>query len=187
VLLAAPVPLPAPAPTVIEAPPAPAPSPASVAPIVEDVPPAAAPKAEPTPASRARGRSDSARAPRRSTSSSFDTSASSEPAPPREPREPRIRKQEVAASAEPVAEPAPSRETQPSAAGGIGLLRLNSRPWSQVFVDGKLVGNTPQMGMRLPTGSHRIELVNREMGMSKKFQVKIVADEVVTRIETLTE
>jgi serine/threonine-protein kinase len=188
VLLAGPVAPPAPTAVIVEAPPAPAPSPASVAPIVEDVP-AAAPKVEPTPArkersSRSSSSSDSPRATRRSRSSSSDTSSSSAPA---EPRERPSRKHEVAASAEPAVEPAPSRSSKPAAASGIGLLRLNSRPWSQVFVDGKPMGNTPQMGMRLPAGSHQIELINREMGMGKKFQVKIVADEVVTRIETLTE
>jgi hypothetical protein len=189
VLLAGPTPLPAPPPSVIEAPPAPAPAPraASVAPIVEDVP-AAAPKVEPaqTRKERSSGTSDGARATRRSSSSSASSTPSSSSAPA-EPRERPSRTHEVAASAEPPVERAPSRASQPSAASGIGLLRLNSRPWSQVLVDGKPMGNTPQMGLRLSAGSHQIELINREMGMSKKFQLKIVADEVVTRIETLTE
>jgi hypothetical protein len=70
---------------------------------------------------------------------------------------------------------------------GIGILRLNSRPWSQVSVDGKVVGNTPQMGLRLRAGSHQIELVNSQLGMSKKFKVEIQADEIVTRSEMLEE
>jgi serine/threonine-protein kinase len=74
-----------------------------------------------------------------------------------------------------------------AATSGIGILRLNSRPWSQVFVDGKLVGNTPQMGLRLRAGKHQIELVNPQLGMSKKFQVTVAADEIVTRAEMLEE
>jgi hypothetical protein len=83
-------------------------------------------------------------------------------------------------------------EAAPAAApveptSGIGILRLNSRPWSQVFVDGKLVGNTPQMGLRLRAGKHQIELVNPQLSMSKKFQVEVQADEIVTRAELLEE
>jgi serine/threonine-protein kinase len=64
---------------------------------------------------------------------------------------------------------------------------LNSRPWSQVSVDGKPVGNTPQMGLRLSAGTHQISLVNPQMGMSKKFKVEVQADQIVTRIETLED
>jgi hypothetical protein len=90
------------------------------------------------------------------------------------------------AAAEPTAtvEPTPTRVERPAA---IGILRLNSRPWSQVIVDGKVIGNTPQMGLRLRAGSHRVELVNSQLGMSKKFTVEIRADEIVTRAEMLDE
>ncbi len=64
---------------------------------------------------------------------------------------------------------------------------MNSRPWSQVVVDGKLVGNTPQMGLRLRAGTHTVELTNPELGMSKKFKVDVKADDIVTRSEMLEE
>ena len=38
------------------------------------------------------------------------------------------------------------------AGGNQGTLRINSRPWSQVYVDGRLIGNTPQMNIPLSLG-----------------------------------
>lgn len=67
------------------------------------------------------------------------------------------------------------------------MLRLNSRPWSQVTIDGKPAGNTPLMGVRLSAGEHEIEMFNPTMDMRKKFRVRVVADEIVTRIVTLDE
>ncbi|MCZ7678816.1 MAG: protein kinase [Sandaracinaceae bacterium] len=48
-----------------------------------------------------------------------------------------------------------------SGGGGPGTLRVNTTPWSQVFVDGRLIGNTPQMNISLPAGRYTITLVNR--------------------------
>jgi hypothetical protein len=92
-----------------------------------------------------------------------------------------------AAPVEQVERAAPAAATPTTPTSGIGILRLNSRPWSQVFVDGKLIGNTPQMGLRLSAGSHEIALANQQLGMSKKIHVDIVADEITTRIVTLEE
>ena len=42
---------------------------------------------------------------------------------------------------------------------------MNTRPWSKVFVDGKLIGNTPQFNIQLKSGSHTLKLVNEQMGL----------------------
>jgi serine/threonine-protein kinase len=39
-----------------------------------------------------------------------------------------------------------------------GTLRINSRPWGQVFLDGELVGNTPQV-LTIAPGTHSIRIV----------------------------
>jgi len=80
-------------------------------------------------------------------------------------------------------------EPAPAAVGGgrLGLLRLNTRPWSQVFVDGRLIGNTPIMGVPLKAGEHRVDLVNEAMDARKTIQVKIKSDEVVTKIVLLVD
>ncbi len=41
---------------------------------------------------------------------------------------------------------------------GRGRLVVNSQPWSQVFVDGRQKGNTPLPSLRVPAGTHRVEL-----------------------------
>jgi hypothetical protein len=83
-------------------------------------------------------------------------------------------------------EPKPANEPKP-ARGAPATLRINSRPWSQVFIDGNWIGNTPQLGLQLPAGTHSVRLVNSEFGMSKSFTVKLGAGEQVTRVETLKE
>ncbi len=70
--------------------------------------------------------------------------------------------------------------------GGEGTLRVNTRPWSQVFVDGRLIGNTPQMNISLPSGSHRLTLVNSDFNIRETVNVQIRAGQVTTKIVTLT-
>jgi hypothetical protein len=77
--------------------------------------------------------------------------------------------------------PAPPK----AAAGGTGILRINSRPWSQVVVDGRVIGNTPQMSVTLQAGSHTVTLINSEFGFKKTLKVSIKAGEVVTKIVDL--
>jgi len=91
---------------------------------------------------------------------------SAEPRPPKKPRD------------EPVA-------STGSTGGGNGTLRINSRPWSQVFVDGKLLGNTPQMNLSLSEGQHRISLHNPEFNLRKNITVTIQAGKVETQIVAL--
>jgi len=66
-------------------------------------------------------------------------------------------------------------------------LRINSRPWSRVFVDGRLVGTTPQLGVSVAPGQHTIRLVNPDFEMAKTFTVDVAAGESLTRIETLQD
>lgn len=67
----------------------------------------------------------------------------------------------------------------------MGTLRVNSRPWSRVIIDGRLIGNTPQLSIQLKAGTHTLNLVNPEFGIDKKLTVEIKAGEVVTRAVTL--
>ncbi len=70
--------------------------------------------------------------------------------------------------------------------GGTGILRVNSQPWSQVIVDGRVIGNTPQMNISLPAGSHRVELVNPQFNARESFTIVITAGETSTRVVRLT-
>jgi serine/threonine-protein kinase len=75
----------------------------------------------------------------------------------------------------------------PRVTGASGTLRINSRPWSQVYVDGRLIGNTPQMNVPLSPGSHSLKLVNPQLGMSKTLKIKIQNGQVTTKIVELME
>ena len=75
-------------------------------------------------------------------------------------------------------------ETTP-AAGGTGTLRVNTRPWSQVYVDGRLIGNTPQMNISVPAGSHRLTLVNPDFNIRHNVTVSVPAGDTVTKVINL--
>jgi serine/threonine protein kinase len=80
---------------------------------------------------------------------------------------------------------AAKQDAKEPAAGGTGILRINSRPWSQVVVDGRVIGNTPQMNVSLEAGTHTVTLINSEFGYKKTLKVSVKAGEVVTKIVTL--
>jgi actin-related protein len=71
--------------------------------------------------------------------------------------------------------------------GNAGILRINSLPWAQVFVDGRLVGYTPQRSISLTPGDHDVRLVNPAFAMSKTLHVKVAQGQQVTRSEILEE
>jgi hypothetical protein len=74
-----------------------------------------------------------------------------------------------------------------TSSGDNGTLRVNSRPWSKVFVDGKPYGNTPRFNIELPAGSHKLELVNDEFKISRSVAVTITQGKVETLVINLLE
>jgi len=79
-------------------------------------------------------------------------------------------------------------ETVASNGGGdMGMLRVNSRPWAQVYVDGRMVGHTPQLGISVQPGEHQVRLVNPMFAMSKAFKLKVRGGQRITRVEMLEE
>jgi len=67
----------------------------------------------------------------------------------------------------------------------MGVLRINSRPWSQVYVDGHLVGNTPLLNFPVKAGSHKLKLVNPQLGMKKSLSVSVKSGAATTQIVDL--
>jgi hypothetical protein len=96
--------------------------------------------------------------------------------------EPKAKRAAAPKPAEPAARPA-----RPAAASSAatGTLRINTRPWSRVIVDGRLIGNTPQFNIPLRVGSHSVNLVNPEFGLNKTLTIEIKAGEVVTKVLSL--
>lgn len=75
----------------------------------------------------------------------------------------------------------------PVVSGAEGVLRINSLPWSEVSIDGRLIGTTPQQRIELRPGRHKVKLVNRELGMTKIFSVQIEPGETLTKSITLVD
>jgi hypothetical protein len=44
-------------------------------------------------------------------------------------------------------------------------LEVTSTPWMEVLIDGRSVGNTPQVQLTLTPGKHDVELLNRDLGL----------------------
>jgi PEGA domain len=78
-------------------------------------------------------------------------------------------------------------DAKPSDAAATGTLQINSRPWARVMVDGKFVGHTPQRGLKLAAGWHRIRLINEPLGMSKSLDIEIRAGQTARYVEMLDE
>ena len=62
------------------------------------------------------------------------------------------------------------------------MLKLNSKPWGQVWIDGKDIGRpTPLINYELPAGKHRIKIIFQDE-TSKTISVRIKKDETTKAI-----
>ena len=59
---------------------------------------------------------------------------------------------------------------------GVGTLVVGARPWGIVIVDGTRVGQAPGR-FTLSAGTHKVRVENPDLGTSKEFSIKILADE----------
>jgi eukaryotic-like serine/threonine-protein kinase len=56
---------------------------------------------------------------------------------------------------------------------GQGTLRIVIRPWADVWIDGKKMGQTPMGAIKLLEGSHQVSLINSELGKKIDRRVTI--------------
>jgi hypothetical protein len=64
---------------------------------------------------------------------------------------------------------------------------LGSKPPCDILIDGKPTGlKTPQRAIELAAGSYRVTLVNKDLGIEKKFKVKIAPGKTTKAIQDLT-
>jgi eukaryotic-like serine/threonine-protein kinase len=54
-----------------------------------------------------------------------------------------------------------------------GFLRLDTEPWSEVYLGKRKLGITPILGARLKPGTHKLKLVNSQMKIDKTIRVTI--------------
>ena len=133
------------------------------------------------PVRRVAAADDSFTAPDLGLISGAATRKAAEPAKKAEPK-----KAEPKAAAEPKDEPA----SDEAAAGEdeYGMLGLSSKPPCKIFIDGRDTGQkTPQVGIKLKAGKHRVTLVNNEFGIKESFTVKITAGETEKAFKDLMD
>jgi len=92
------------------------------------------------------------------------------------PQPPAVQPQDDPPGSEPPAEapadPAP-------AATGTGKLRVNSVPWSEVYVDGEYLGRTGTPSFELSAGQHTVRLFQPGSDRKKYFHVYVAEDATV--------
>jgi hypothetical protein len=75
---------------------------------------------------------------------------------------------------------------KPAAPAGDGFLRIGSKPWTNIAIDGKDTGlHTPQTKIKLPAGTHRVTLTNPQFNIKETFSVEIKPNETETAIKDL--
>jgi len=80
----------------------------------------------------------------------------------------------------------PPADTAPK--GGMGSLRIGSKPPCDIHVDGKDTGQqTPQKALALSAGSHKITLINNEFGIKETFTVEITSDKTAVSIKDYSD
>lgn len=88
----------------------------------------------------------------------------------------------------PTSEPeAPAAPVEPAEEAAPGTLRINSLPWAHVFLDGRLLGNTPLRGVSVAAGKHSLRLVNPRFSMVKTSEIDVPTGEELRLVEMLDD
>jgi serine/threonine protein kinase len=78
---------------------------------------------------------------------------------------------------QPAAQPATPKPAPAEVASGEAFLNINSIPASSVVLDGKPLGTTPQLKVKVSPGAHSVLFVNAEQGLKKSVQVTVGSGE----------
>ncbi len=84
--------------------------------------------------------------------------------------------EQPAASSRPGAPPAGGRST-----AAPGRLFLATTPWTKVYMDGRLLGVTPLVGVEVPAGSHAFRFVNGDRGIDERVRLTVPAGGVLRK------
>ncbi|HYP99278.1 MAG TPA: serine/threonine-protein kinase [Polyangiaceae bacterium] len=86
----------------------------------------------------------------------------------------------LAAKPSSAAAPAPEQSAstvasapKPEATASFGFLTIDTSPWSVVSVGGRVLGQTPVIGARLPSGTQVLTLKNPELGIETSYPIMI--------------
>ena len=67
--------------------------------------------------------------------------------------------------------------------GEPAFLTINSMPWANIYIDGKLIGSTPISKHKLPAGSYKIQFKNPKSKIDKTIPVELKPGETKRLIE----
>lgn len=65
--------------------------------------------------------------------------------------------------------------------GGSGSLDFDTRPYTQVFIGKKRLGDTPLLGVKVPAGKVTLTLVNEEAGIREQYTIEVPKDGHVSK------
>jgi serine/threonine-protein kinase len=77
--------------------------------------------------------------------------------------------------------PVPADPPRPAPKRATGFLTLDSIPWTQVYLDGKKIGDTPLLRVPVPAGTLHLTLRNDEKGIKQKVEVEVAAGKTAVR------
>lgn len=72
----------------------------------------------------------------------------------------------------------PPPEEKPTAPAGEGEVRIATVPSCEVIINGKARGSTPIVGLMLPAGTHKVQVINSRYGIDSTYTVQVRAGEV---------
>ncbi len=64
---------------------------------------------------------------------------------------------------------------------GDGYLNIVSKPWTEIYINGKAYGRTPKAKLKLPAGNIIVRFVNRELGIDETRTFTILPDQLVKK------
>jgi serine/threonine-protein kinase len=62
---------------------------------------------------------------------------------------------------------------EPTRKASRGQLTLDTTPWTNVYLNGRKLGETPLLKVSVPAGRQTLQLVNEEEGIKKRIEVEI--------------
>ncbi len=62
---------------------------------------------------------------------------------------------------------------EPVVEAKMATLSLNSKPWTTVYIDGKLIKTTPILNFKIPAGDHKVRFENKDFGINETISVKL--------------
>jgi eukaryotic-like serine/threonine-protein kinase len=78
-------------------------------------------------------------------------------------------------------QPAPTKKKLPAARAKTGKLRFDTTPWTQVFLKGKKLGDTPLLDIDVPAGPLELLLVNEESNIRTVVSIEVAPGQTTTK------